>query len=573
MSPTMIRFTPLAVSLCLVTIGLYLPVWNHGFVEFDDPLYVTANTNVSLGLTMQNVRWAFWSSDAFIWHPLTWLSYLLDASLYGTNQAGPWHLTNVALHAMNVFLLFATLNELTKRNVINGRMWACAFATALFAFHPIQTESVAWVSSRKELLAGTFLLLTILAYARYARRPDAKRYAWVVAMMILGVTAKGSHVGLPFLLLLLDYWPLGRLTAGTSVWLRLRGLVVEKLPLLAVSLASIAVNFSFVSRSENLWVTDPTLLSRCGAASVNLLSYLARLIWPTKLAIVYPNSLQAPVGPAPAYEILAAILLLGGVSVLVARAGRRRAYWIVGWLWFLAMLGPMLGLIPMGLRTPHDRYAYVPMMGLAIAAAFGLVSMAQHGRARRTVAALVAVALLLAFGFTTRRQIGVWKDSTTLFDHSLRVTERNAIVHNAQGITLASQGKERAAIREFEAALEIHPRFAGSNNNIGYTLVQAGKLEPGIVHLKRALEVRPDWTRARLNLGRAQLGQGAFDDAVATFQRAVAGEPDTATVRSALGVALMRAQRRAEAIEAFRAALRIDPDDPTASRLLKREAE
>jgi len=561
-----VRWTVAAWALCIVTAGMYASVGGHAFVEFDDPLYVSRNPNVALGLTLENARWALTTGDAFIWHPLTWLSYLLDASLWGTSRAGPWLLTNVALHCLNVFLLFALLWRTTARVAGDERLLACGATAALFALHPIQVESVAWVSARKEVLAGTGLLLTLLAYERYVRRPGAGRYAALAAAMAVALTAKGSHVALPFGLLLLDAWPLGRLaTAAGQGAARASRLLLEKLPLLVLSAGSVAINGWLVANNDNPWVTDPGLFARLAAIPVNLVAVIGRVLWPSGLAIVYPNPLQPVVDPAPLPQVVACAVLLVGASVLALRA---RGYWATGWGWFPVMLLPMMGAIPMGLRTPHDRYVYVPLIGLALVAGFALGDVARRGVAWRRGAVAIAVLALVVLGVATRRQVDVWSDSLTLFDHALRVTRDNAIAHYAKGVFLAREGRTPEALAQFERALALHPRHPSSHNNVGYLLAEAGQPERGIAHLKLALEGRPKWTRAIMNLGRAQLAAGTLEEAVASFERAVASAPEMASVRSALGVALLRAGRRDEAAAAFRAALRLDPEDPTARRAL-----
>lgn len=526
----------LSIALGIATAALYLGVWDHAFVEFDDPLYVTANSHVQQGLTIENVYWAFTSDEAFIWHPLTWLSYLVDFELYGASRAGPWLATNVALHVANAVLLFVALGRLAAQSTQTVSPWACAFAAGLFALHPIQVESVAWVSSRKELLAGLFFVLTLLAYARYAHRRDRASYRVVLLLTALGVMAKGSHVGLPFALLLLDYWPLRRIRFDDPGprWAALWPLVREKLPLLAICVAAVVVNLAMVSSSYNVFVVDPPVSTRLGAAAVNLTAYLGRLLWPAGLAIVYPNPLQSIVAPAPHLHVAAALALLVGVAILAARSGIARGYLVVGWLWFVGMLLPMLGLVPAGMRTPHDRYLYVPIIGLALAAAFGLRDLAGARRARRGLAAAIAVVVLVLCAALTRRQIAVWRDSEALFQHALRVTERNAVVHYSRGTALARQGQLAPALRELEAALALHPDYADANNNLGYLLVGAGQIEPGIAHLKHAVAVRPNWTRALLNLGSAQVQAGLPDEAIETFRRAVASAPDEVDARRAL---------------------------------------
>lgn len=560
-----------AIALAAVTIGLYLPVRDHSFVdEFDDRFYVTGNAHVMEGLTPTNVGWALVTAEAYIWHPITWLSYLVDSELYGTDRAGPWLLTNVAIHVTNALLLFFVLLSLTaprgdsrapERNA-SGRLVACALASALFALHPIQVEPVAWVSGRKDLLAAAFLLLTLLAYNAWVRRGGPGRYALTLLAMILCGMSKGSHVGLPFLLLLLDYWPLGRLRleGDGSLWSRIEPLVREKLPFFMIPLVTVTLNAGLVSQTGISWGTDPPLLTRVGNAIVNLAVYLGRLSWPTDLAIVYPSPMHAFIPPWPLTHVAAAFALIALITLLVARSRWAQGALVVGWFWFLGMLLPMLGLMPAGLRTAHDRYAYVPMIGLSLAVAFGLRAVAGESRARQASALFIAAVVLVMCAVTTSQQIAVWRDEITLFDHTLRVTEDNAIVHYNKGSALARRGERDQALAEFAAAIRMYPEYAQANHNMGYLLVMMGETERGTTYLERAVEIRPGWTKALINLGVAQRISGDLAAAVATLTAAIESSTGSPNAHVELAAALVQVGRRSDAAESLRAALRIDPN-------------
>jgi Flp pilus assembly protein TadD len=556
--------TAAGIALAACVIGLYLPVWEHGFVEFDDPLYVTANAHVRDGLTLANLGWALTNGDAFLWHPITWWSYLLSAELHGIERAGPWLATNVVIHAVNVGLALWALLALTARVGAAGRRWACVFAVGVFALHPVQVESVAWVSARKELLAASFFCLTLVAYARYARGPSWPRYLAVAVCSALGAMAKGSHVSLPFLLLLFDVSPLRRLDGARTA----RSLAAEKLPLLAIQLAGAAANVAFASEAYNVWVRDPPLFTRIAAVVVNLVETLLRILWPVSLTIVYPNPLQ-PIHALPtAPWLLAAGATLLGVSALALSSGRAREAFAVGWFGFLGMLLPMSGLVPMGLRSPHDRYLMVPLLVLAMGTAFGIHALASTPRIRRGVAVAAGVALLLACATQTRRQIPVWRDDDALFEHALRVAGDDPIIHYSYGTALARRGDTPRALARLERAVSLHPDYADAHHNLGFVLFHQGESRRALIHLERAVEIRPDWGRALLHLGEARQRAGDVAGARSVFERAVAAEPASVPARAALGIALLAADRRDEAEKALRAALELDPDHAEARRAL-----
>ena len=553
------RFVAVCGLILVSVVAVYAQVAGHSFLEYDDGLYITENQNVRQGLTPRTVFWALFTTDAFIWHPLTWLSYLLDSDLYGVESAGPWLLTNVAWHVASAWLLLAALVSLT------GRFWSSAFVAALFALHPIQTEAVAWASGRKEVLGGFFSMLTLWCYARYAHRKRSKEYLAVVVSMLLCMMAKGTQVALPFLLLLLDYWPLGRMglarepgpKAGAEPFSEL---VLEKLPLFLLALATILIQFFAVSATLGPWPSDPPLFERILDGVMAYVATLGRLFWPDGLAIVYPTPVQMGLPRVPAAHVGLALTALTLVTALAAAAGRRRGHFLVGWLWFLGMLFPMLGLVPAGLRVMHDRYAYVPMIGIAIAIGFGSGEILARLRVPRAVSISAATALLGACAFLSWNQVGFWRDSTTLFGHALEVTERNAVVHQYMGNTFAAMGDFDQARREFEAALSIRPDYPDANNSLGRIYVLENRGDLAIPYLRRALAARPAWTEAMTDLGEAQWLSGKHEAALATFRAAVAMSPESAEAHSWLASALAEGGLSSEAAVHYREALRLDPD-------------
>ncbi|MFQ5417505.1 MAG: tetratricopeptide repeat protein, partial [Myxococcota bacterium] len=538
---------------------VYAQLSGHAFLEFDDGLYVTGNPRIAEGLTLENFLWAWVSTDAYIWHPITWLSYLIDGGLHGVESAGPWLLTNLALHVACSLALLGSLASLT------GRFWPSAFVAALFALHPIQTEPVAWVSGRKEVLAGLFFVLTLWAYARYARQRDRRSYLGVFAAMAMCLLAKGTHVAIPFLLLLLDYWPLGRLRLGPGGE-RWTQLIAEKLPLLALSLAMVAVQAAAVAAPYSPWITDPPLFDRAQDGIMATTATLGRLLWPDSLAIVYPTRTQMGLPQVGVQTVAAALAGLVAATTLAAAAGAKRGYLLVGWLWFLGMLFPVIGLIPSGLRVMHDRYAYIPMIGLSIAFAFGVAELLARLRVPRAIPAAAATAVLASLAVASWQQAGVWRDSLTLFDHALAVTERNAIVHFLKGNTLSEAQNYESARVEFEAALAIHPSYPDAHNNLGLLYLKTKRIDLAIPHFERALAARPKWGRARTNLANAQWSSGDRSGALASFEAAVEASPESADAHYWLAAARHESGMLAAAAEGYREALRIDPRHEWARR-------
>jgi hypothetical protein len=511
------------IALAVVTVGVYAQIAGHSFVEFDDSLYITENPVVQRGLDWDSFRWAWFSADAYIWHPLTWLSYLLDADLYGTEDAGPWLLTNLAWHIAATWALLGALFAAT------GRFGPSLCVAALFAVHPIQVESVAWASARKEVLAGFLAFTTIWAWVGYARKPSRRRLVWTALLFAACLSAKGSHVALPVGLLLLDFWPLGRLQLNSVVDWRRR--IAEKLPLLGLSLGAVWVQYALVSGITGPWAEDAPLLLRAMDGVMAYAATLQRLFWPDALAIVYPTPSQMGLAPVSWLRVFAVIAVGAAATWGALRCAPRHGYLIVGWLWFLALLFPMVGLIPSGLRVMHDRYVYVPIVGIALVLTFAGDAWAQRHRRLRPALVATAVAGLGACVLLSFAQVRVWRDSLALFDHTLAVTERNAIVHVFNGNTLAARGNFRAAQPHFEAALAIRPRLPQANHALGLLYLETRRPVLAQAPLRAALAERPGWTRARVDLGRALWSSGDRAAAIEQLEAALRAEPDSEAAR------------------------------------------
>ncbi|MBI4699755.1 MAG: tetratricopeptide repeat protein [Deltaproteobacteria bacterium] len=480
------------------------------FVRLDDDIYVTSNPYVSQGFNLEGVVRAFAGRYDWNWDPITWMSHTLDAQLYGLHPAGH-HATNVLLHAINVVLLFRLLRRLT------GRDWPSAGAAAVFAVHPVHVEVVAWISARKDLLSTCVGLLTMHAYAAYAARPGVRRYVLVPLLMVLGLLCKPMLVTLPLLLLLLDYWPLGRISLrGAPAPPGARGRAVpavslsralgEKVPLFALSACSASITFVL---QRNIGAMDPAAgiapSARWGNAAVAYASYLAKTVWPADLGVLYVHPELAGGRPLGAREIAAAIVLLGLVTAGVVAS--RRRYALVGWLWFLGALVPVIGLVQVGGQSMADRYLYLPNMGLYVVVAWAAADLVRLGQARgrpaRAVALSVGAIVLGLLAARSARQIRTWRNSVALFENALRINADNVVARFALGMVIEDQGNLDGAIAHYERVLAVKPDDADVHNQLGIALARRGRLDEAIRSLQRAVRLEPSQVKMRANLALA----------------------------------------------------------------------
>jgi Flp pilus assembly protein TadD len=596
---TLLRDVLMCLFLVIATVAVYWQVRNHDFVNFDDDRYVTENSHVQAGLSRENIVWAFTTTDSSNWHPLTWLSHMLDCQLYGVSPKGH-HLTNVLFHLVSTVLLFLILRWTT------GALWRSGFVAALFALHPLHVESVAWVAERKDVLSTFFWMLTIWSYIRYVQRPAVNRYLLVLLLFAMGLMAKAMLVTLPFVLLLFDYWPLERMGPGQSGMSHaVQGhpstftekprpqafsLLLEKTPMFVLAALSCLVTF-LAQRSGGAvgaWEIYP-LNIRIANGLVSYVTYIIKMIWPQNLAVFYPHPGQS----LPLWQAAGAGLVLLIISITVIRLVRRYPYLPVGWLWYVGTLVPVIGLVQVGAQAMADRYTYVPLIGLFIMVSWGIPELAAKWRFRRVGLGLAAGAVIVASMILTWTNLHHWKNSAALFEHALEVTDDNYLAHNNLGIVYmrqgnidkaiehytkalqikynlpkthnnlgnayARQGKIDMAIAHYTAALQINPDFAGAHNNLGNALAGQGKIEEAILHLSRSQELQPDFAEPAFNLGNLLAQQGKIDDALAQFTRALELEPDFAEAHNSLGVILARKGRLDDAIVHFHEALRLKP--------------
>jgi protein O-mannosyl-transferase len=532
----------ICLLLALFTLLLYLPVWQHGFIVYDDNLYVTENRMVQHGLSWAGVKWAFATLHASNWHPVTWLSHMLDFELFGAN-AGAHHLVNVVFHVANTLLLFLLLCRLTVS------LWASALVAALFAWHPLHVESVAWIAERKDVLCAFFGLLALHGYVLYARHGDRRAYFCSLLCFALGLMAKPMLVTLPFVFLLLDYWPLKRAPG----FLRLAG---EKWPFFLLTVGSCVITVIGQREEAIVDLERQPLSARAANAVVAYASYLAKTFWPSDLAIIYPLDRQIP----PAHVALSVITLLV-ISLLAWRSRSSRPYLLIGWLWFLGMLVPVIGLVQVGRQAAADRYTYLPLIGVFIAVALGATEAAPRLRLNRAVRASLAAVILLACFAVTWRQLMYWQDSQTLFAHAVAVTKENAVARLNLGVALEQAGQTNEALAQYRESLRINPGRAQAHNNVANLLAASGNKEEAVSHYREALRLNKKAPLAHLNLGTTLLEMGRFDEAMQHYAAAKRLAPDDPRPAYLMGKASLQQKRSTDAVAHFRDVLRLAPGD------------
>lgn len=513
-----------SVALVALILIVYAPVRHYGFVDLDDPQYVSENPFIAGGLTWNGVKWAFTSVYASYWLPVIWLSHMLDVQLFGLN-AGAHHVTNVILHAANTVLLFFLLCRAT------GAPGRSAFVAALFAVHPLHVESVVWITERKDVLSTLFLLLTIWVYVEYARNPSRGRYLASLSFFVLGLMSKAMLVTVPFMLLLLDVWPLRRVALDRRPLPPeqrkvLRRLVVEKTPFLALAIVAAVATYltqrltGAVANTSQIPVT-----LRLENATVSYMAYIAKMFWPTKLALFYPYPLRlSPVA------VGACALILAAFTGLVLRYWRRYPYLAVGWLWYLGALIPVIGLIQAGDQARADRFTYVPLIGLFVVIAWGACDLV-----RRTdiLAALAAVAVVAAT-VIGRVQVEYWRTNVGLWEHALQVADESYVARTNLGLALFAQGKVDQSIPEFRAALRIRPDFAEAHNDLGVALANRGDIDGAILAFLNAIQAKPRQAPSHYNVAVLLAKRGDTTAAIGHLQDALQLVPDYADARREL---------------------------------------
>ena len=543
----------IAVLLVVLILAVFGPVCSFHFTNYDDDTYVPNNPHVNTGLNAENVAWAFTTNHMANWHPVTWISHMLDIQMFGLRPGGH-HAVNVLFHAANSVLLFLLFRRMT------GAVWPSAFTAALFAVHPLHVESVAWVAERKDVLSAFLGFLTLIGYDAYVKQPTRMRYAWVLASFGLGLMAKPMLVTLPFLLLLLDYWPLKRFQSDRLLFREfgacLKRLTLEKAPLFALAVASSIITLVVQSRGGGVKpLAAFPLEDRLANAALSYVLYVEKMFWPSGLAVFYPH----PVGRWPLWQPLGALAVLAGISILCVILIQRRPYLAVGWFWYLAMLVPVIGIVQVGNQAMADRYTYLPLIGLFAALAWGAAELGAALRVPRTVMAAAACAVVAAFAVASAIQVSYWRDNATLFERALSVTSNNNLAHYNLGLVALEQGKRDEAEAHFAEAVRIDPKDADALHNLGNLMAEQKEFGPAMEYYLRAIEANPKNASTFSNLGFALVEQQRYDEAIPRFEEAVRLDPALARAQLTLGSLLANKGRLDEAIGHFKRTLELDP--------------
>ena len=589
----------ISLVLAIITISIYWNLQHHEFVHMDDNAYVFANVHVQEGLTKASIKWAFTSIEAAFWHPLTWLSLMLDHQLYGLH-AGGYHWTNLLLHTISTILLFLVFSSMT------GSVWRSCFVAALFALHPLHIESVAWVAQRKDVLSSVFWMLTMYAYLVYVRQPGFWRYLLVMAMFVLGSMAKPMLVTLPFVLLLLDYWPLRRFPYALSLReisphqeIQSSGqrssifrLLLEKIPLIVVSVIfSVLVLITEHKDAAVASFSELSLFARIGNALVSYVAYIYKMIIPMNLAVFYPHPHPEM---WPLWQVLLCLVVLICITAIVIFHLKRYSYLAVGWFWYLGTLVPVIGLVQVGSHAMADRYTYIPLIGLFVIAAWGFFDLASKWKKGRIIIPAIACLVLCALALSTLVQLRHWQSSLTLFSHALAVTKGNYLAHSSIGAAYLStneideaiahysaavkfrddyalayfglgfsyvlKGDYQQALSNYTKALKIDPNYFNVHYQMAILLLKMNRLEEAMMHGTKAIALKPGFSGSHTALGNIHLHKGNYDQAVHEYSISLKLSPGQAGVHNNLAMVFMRQNKIDEAASHFQEALRLEPE-------------
>ena len=542
-----------AISLFLAgtTFLTYWQVLDHGFLNFDDNRYVSENPHITQGLTLESMKWAFMESYTSNWHPVTWLSHMLDFEIYGTNPSGH-HLTNILFHIANVILLFGVLLKMT------GALWRSGFVAALFALHPLNVESVAWIAERKNLLSTFFWFLTMWSYLDYVKK--GQMYLLMVLFLALGLMAKPMLVTLPFVLVLLDFWPLKRWDWGNmkKTIESIKASIIEKIPLFILVVGSCVTTYMVQKGGDAVRSTElRSLYSGLTNALVSYLEYLGKMVWPQRLSVFYPH----PGNTLPAWKVLACGVVLVWATVWVVKRIRNMPYLTVGWLWYLGSLVPVIGIVQVGEQAMADRYTYIPMVGIFIAISWGLSDLMKNGKQK--FLPLLAGIFILILTALTWVQAGYWKNGVTLFSHAISVVENETpsfvIAHNNLGHALFSEKCYEESVKQYQQAIKINPHYAVAHNNLGTALIELNRYDQAIDHYREAIKLKPDYAEAYNNLGNALGDKGELNESINYYKNAIRLKKDYADAYSNLGIRLSETGQYEAAIVQYQKALEINP--------------
>ncbi|HBG25918.1 MAG: hypothetical protein A2Y10_00685 [Planctomycetes bacterium GWF2_41_51] len=540
------RYSTMWISICLAAavIAVYWPVYKFDFIRhYDDGVYVINNKNIHTGLNLKTIKWASTAGLASNWHPLTWLSHTIDYQLF-QKWAGGHHLTNVLFHLANTILLFYLLKKITSS------LWPSFFIAAAFALHPLHVESVAWIAERKDVLSTFFWILTMLAYVNYAKNPKIKWYLAAIILFALGLMSKPMLVTLPFVLLLLDYWPLERKFS--------RGLFLEKIPFFILAVSSCVITYMVQRRGGAMESGESFgLCTRIYNAAVSYATYIVKMIYPVGLAVLYPHP-----GNINILKIALSFLVLIVLSIIFIYALRKHKFFTVGWLWFLGALVPVIGIVQVGPQAMADRYTYVPYIGLFIILAFS----AKEFLSKQNRISL-SIILLLIWGFIASGQVSCWKNDETLYTNTLRNTKNNHIIMGNYINYLIGQNRFDEAIMQSHELLKMKPDSFQAYCNFGAVLLQTGRIDEAGEQFKLALKYKPDLAQAYFNLALVARHKGNMQEAAAYYYDTIKIKPDYVDAYICLGITLNEMNQTDEAVKAYQTGLQIEPDNS----ILKKE--
>jgi tetratricopeptide (TPR) repeat protein len=553
------------VVLVIVTLAVFWQVKQFNFINYDDGVYVTHNSHIQSGITLDGIRWAFSTRYVSLWNPLVWLSLMFDYQLHGLN-AGGYHLTNLILHVMSVLLLFWLFNRMT------GAIWKSAFVAAIFALHPLHVESVAWIAERKDVLSAFFWMLTLCLYVYYTEKPVIRRYLLVLLCFTCALMSKPMVITLPIVMILLDYWPLDRLQSDKKKLseTKIAGIIPlwqlkEKIPFFILSAVMVIItlyNPNTHDMSDTRDLQHYSLISRLANAPVAFVTYLEKTFWPHNMAVFYPFSDQIPL-----WQVLGASLLILVISVAVIIMMKRLPYLFTGWMWYAITIAPVIGIIQISITAPYamaDRYHYLPSIGLAVMMAWGIPALIKSEAIRKKLLFPAGIFFLGIISFISWNQCGYWKNSATLFYHALQVTKDNALAHHSFGLSLFKKGKIEEAIDHFNEAIRLKPDYAGAYYNRGIAYGKLGQHQRAIEGYTEAILLKPDDADAYNNRGNAYAELGQNQRAIEDYTEAIRLKPDDADAYNNRGNAYAELGQHQPAIEDYTEAIRLKPDDAKA---------
>jgi len=529
--------------LTVVTFAVFWQVNQYDFINFDDPVYITENLHVQSGITLEGFRWAFSTKYFGLWNPLVWLSFMFDYQLFGLN-AGGYHLTNLILHIMSALLLFWLFNRMT------GAIWKSAFVAGLFALHPLHVESVAWIAERKDVLSAFFWMLTLCLYVYYTEKPVIRRYLLVLFSFVCALMSKPMVITLPVIMILLDYWPLERFKSNKDNLILWQ--LKEKIPFFILSaVVSVITLYAPYNPSVRYYY----LSSRIANAFVSFVIYLEKTFGPHDMSVFYPFLAHIPV-----WQVLSASLLIIVITTVVIAMVKRWPYLFVGWLWYTITILPVIGIIQIGNYSMADRYHYLPSIGIAVMLAWGIPSLIKSEETRKKILFPAGIAVLFALAVLTWHQCGYWKNSATLFSHSLQVTKNNYLAHNSLGLALFAEGKTGEAINQYNKAIRIRPDFIRPYHNRGAAYASLGQYQRAIADYNEAIRIRPDFAEVYNNRGIAHSLLGQQQQAIIDYNESIRIKPDYFEAYNNRGNAYSDLGRKERAIEEFNEAIRLKPD-------------